>query len=90
MKFVQLAASKAARLPFSDAVQIGDVLYLSGQLGVIPGTMTLAPGGMEPETKQMMENIGRVLNECGLSFANFHDLQEGDVVECFETEMVPG
>ncbi|MBS0639604.1 MAG: translation initiation factor IF-2 [Acetobacteraceae bacterium] len=28
--------------------------------------------------------------ECGLSFANFHDLQEGDVVECFETEMVPG
>ncbi len=27
--------------------------------------------------------------ECGLSFANFHDLQEGDVVECFETEMVP-
>jgi translation initiation factor IF-2 len=27
--------------------------------------------------------------ECGLSFANFHDLQEGDVIECFETEMVP-
>ncbi len=27
--------------------------------------------------------------ECGLSFANFHDLQEGDVVECFETELVP-
>jgi translation initiation factor IF-2 len=27
--------------------------------------------------------------ECGLSFANFHDLQERDVVECYETEMVP-
>ena len=27
--------------------------------------------------------------ECGLSFANFHDLREGDVVECYETEMVP-
>ena len=28
--------------------------------------------------------------ECGLSFANFNDLREGDVVECFEVEMVPG
>ena len=28
--------------------------------------------------------------ECGLSFAGYNDLREGDVVECFEVEMVPG
>ena len=28
--------------------------------------------------------------ECGLSFANYDDLREGDVVECYDTEMVPG
>ena len=68
MKFVQLPGSRASRLPFSDAVQVGDVLYLSGQLGIVPGTMTLASGGMEAEARQMMENIGRVLSECSLSF----------------------
>jgi enamine deaminase RidA (YjgF/YER057c/UK114 family) len=37
-------------------------------MGVIPGTMKLAPGGMEGETKQMMENIGRALKSCGRDF----------------------
>jgi reactive intermediate/imine deaminase len=68
MEFIRMDGNKRARLPFSDAVRVGDVVYLSGQMGVIPGTATLAPGGMEGETKQMMENIGRVLTECGLGF----------------------
>jgi len=46
------------------------MLYLSGQLGNLPGTRDLAPGGIEAETRQMMENIARVLNGQGLSFDN--------------------
>jgi translation initiation factor IF-2 len=43
------------------------------------------------QLKRFKEDVREVARgyECGLSFANFHDLQEGDVVECFETEMVP-
>jgi 2-iminobutanoate/2-iminopropanoate deaminase len=70
MHFIRSDATKAANLPFSDAVRVGDIVYLSGQMGVIPGTMKLAPGGMEAETRQMMENIARVLKDCGLSFDN--------------------
>ena len=41
---------------------------MSGAIGVLPGKMELAPGGVEPETKQTMENIGEVLKGNGLTF----------------------
>ncbi len=43
------------------------------------------------QLKRFKDDVREVARgyECGLSFANFHELQEGDVVECFETEMVP-
>jgi Endoribonuclease L-PSP/Uncharacterized protein conserved in bacteria (DUF2199) len=66
--------TKSANLPFSDAVCVGEVLYLSGQLGNIPGTRNIVPGGIEAETRQMMENIARVLNARGLSFDNLNQL----------------
>jgi len=65
MQFFRMDGNRAANLPFSDAVRVGGVLYLSGQMGILPGTMKLAPGGIEGETKQMMENIERVLAHCG-------------------------
>ena len=70
MKFINSPAAQALKLPFSQAVQVGDVLYLSGQIGNKPGTLELAPGGMEAEARQTMENIGAVLKENGLSFAD--------------------
>ena len=54
-------------LPFSSAVQVGDTLYLSGNLGNLPGTNDLIAGGIEPETRQTMENIRTVLEEFGSS-----------------------
>ena len=68
MQFINTPAAKAAKLPFSQAVRVGDVLYLSGALGNVPGKMELVPGGMEAETRQMMENVGAVLKENGLTF----------------------
>ena len=68
MEFITSHQTRAAKLPFSDAVRVGDVLYLSGQLGNVPEKLVLAPGGIEGQTRQMMENIARVLNANGLSF----------------------
>ena len=52
-------------LPFSSAVRVGDVLYLSGQIGTLPGTRELAAGGVAAETRQTLENIARVLAHAG-------------------------
>ena len=61
-------------LPLSEAVRVGDTLYLSGQVGIVPGTMNLAPGGMEGETRQTMENIKTSLEAHGYSM--------NDLVKC--------
>lgn len=54
-------------LPFSEAVRVGDLLFLSGQLGIVPGTGKLAPGGIAPETTQTLENIRMTLEKFGSS-----------------------
>ena len=60
------------RLPFSSAVRVGDMLYLSGQIGnKADGTL---PAGIEAQSRQVMDNIGAVLKSAGLGF--------GDVVKC--------
>lgn len=61
-------------LPFSEAVMVGDLVFLSGQIGNLPGTLELAEGGIEGETRQMMANIGATLEGLGLTFS--------DVVKC--------
>jgi len=52
-------------LPFSSAVRVGDIIYLSGQIGVLSGTTELVEGGIGPETRQTMENIRQVLEYAG-------------------------
>ncbi|MEP7088137.1 MAG: Rid family hydrolase [Gemmatimonadota bacterium] len=59
--------------PFSEAVKVGRMLYLSGQLGT-DSTGTLASGGIKGETRQALENIKRVLAANGSSM--------DDVVKC--------
>jgi 2-iminobutanoate/2-iminopropanoate deaminase len=56
-----------ANLPFSEAVRVGNTLYLSGVIGFAPGTRTLVPGGIEGQTKQAMETIRAVLERNGSS-----------------------
>lgn len=68
MEFINSPAARATKLPFSQAVRVGDVLYLSGSIGEVPGTLKLVPGGLEAEARQAMDNIGAVLRENGLSF----------------------
>lgn len=54
-------------LPFSDAVRVGNMLYLAGKLGNLPGSMQLAEGGIEGETRQTMEHIKAALEKYGSS-----------------------
>lgn len=54
-------------LPFSPAVRANGTLYLSGQIGVRPGSLQLVPGGIRPETRQTLENIRTVLEAAGSS-----------------------
>ena len=60
------ASLRGAPLPFSQAVRVGDVLYLSGQIGVREdGTL---PQGMAAQARQTMDNIAGVLRLAGLSW----------------------
>lgn len=55
-------------MPFSQAVEVNGVLYISGQIGVKPGDAALAPGGIEGEARQTLDNIGEVLKSRQLGF----------------------
>ena len=68
------AATEAVNLPFSDSVQVGETLYLSGQLGHRPGTLEVVPGGMRAEARQALENMRAALEAAGSSL--------GEVVKC--------
>jgi reactive intermediate/imine deaminase len=59
------SANPDMQLPFSDAVRVGDMLYLSGKIGNIPGTSQLAEGGIAGETRQTLENIKASLEKYG-------------------------
>ena len=64
---------KKQDVPFSDAVQIGNTFYLSGQIGMNHDTRELVTGGFEAETLQTIENIQDVLS--------VHELRLTDVVK---------
>lgn len=67
VSYLTTPGQESLDLPFSEAVQIGDLMILSGQVGVLPGTLTLVEGGIQAETRQTMENIKAVLERHGSS-----------------------
>ena len=58
-----------ARVPLSQAIQVGDWVFASGQLGMDARTGRLAEGGIRPETRQVCENLKAVLEAAGSSLA---------------------
>jgi reactive intermediate/imine deaminase len=61
-----LNADPATTSPFSDAVRVGSMLYLAGQLG-LDGDGKLVPGGITPESQRAMENLRHTLERNGSS-----------------------
>ena len=67
--------------PYSQAIRVGNTLYLAGQLGLVPETGAFAEGGIEAQSRQALENLKAVLTTAGFTFKN--------VVQCqvFVTDM---
>lgn len=60
--------------PFSKVVEANGLVFLAGQVGDVPGGHGAVPGGIEAETRAMLDNVGRLLKAVGLDY--------GDVVKC--------
>lgn len=73
-EIVTVSGLLPAGVPFTPAVRAGGLLFLSGQVGIRPGTFQLVDGGIEAEARQTMENIGMVLEAAGAGFE--------DIVKC--------
>jgi 2-iminobutanoate/2-iminopropanoate deaminase len=61
-------------LPFSKVVEANGFVFLAGQIGDTPDSHGPVPGGIETETRAMLDNVGRLLEAAGLEY--------GDVVKC--------
>ena len=66
---IHTVSAPAAIGPYSQAIQMGDFLFISGQLGIIPETGELAQG-VEAQTECALKNLGAILAEAGMSYAN--------------------
>ena len=65
----------AAIGPYSQAVRVGDTVYLSGQIALDPASMTLVEGGIEAQTRRVFDNLIAVCRAAGGEFADVVKLQ---------------
>ena len=65
--YLNAPGNEGRDLPFSSAVRVDNLLFLSGAIGVVPGTMDLAEGGIQGETRQTLENIKANVENFGSS-----------------------
>jgi 2-iminobutanoate/2-iminopropanoate deaminase len=69
----ELPGIEPSSLPFSKVVEANGLVFLAGQVGDAPGSEGPVPGGIEGQTRAMLENVGRLLRAVGLDY--------GDVVK---------
>lgn len=69
-RIIQTEKAPAAVGPYSQAVEAGGTLYVSGQIPLDPETGSLVAGGISEQTRQVMKNIGSILKEAGYGFEN--------------------
>ena len=56
--------------PYSPVVEANGFVFVAGQTGSAPGTLEPVPGGIKAETRQMLENVGRLLRAVGLDYSD--------------------
>lgn len=71
---VETPRAPAAIGPYSQAILSGDTLYCSGQIAIDPDTGRMVTGSIEEEARQVLENLGAVLQGASMTFE--------DVVRC--------
>lgn len=67
-KIIRTPNAPAAIGPYSQAVEAGGTLYISGQLGIDPKTGKLVEGDVKAQTRQALKNIEAILQAAGYSF----------------------
>lgn len=66
---IQTEAAPKAIGPYSQAIRLGDLVYSAGQIPLNPETGALVEGGIEAQTRQVMNNLAHVLEAAGSSLA---------------------
>ena len=69
-KVISTAKAPAAIGPYSQAIQVGNLVYTSGQLPIDPATGNFPEGGIKEQTRQTLKNIQAILQGGGLSMAS--------------------
>lgn len=69
-KIIKTDKAPQAIGPYSQAVEIDNTLYISGQVPINPETGKVVDGGIQEQTEQVMKNIGAILKEAGYSFSD--------------------
>jgi len=69
-RIIHTSKAPAAIGPYSQAVEINDTLYISGQVAVDARTGSVVQGGITEQTEQVLKNIGVILEEAGYSYEN--------------------
>ena len=70
MKVISTQKAPAAIGPYSQAIQIGNLVYTSGQIPIDPTTGKFAEGGIKEQTRQSLLNVKAILEEAGLTMKN--------------------
>ncbi len=70
MKVVSTTKAPAAIGPYSQAIQVGNLVYTSGQIPIDPATGNFVEGGIKEQTRQSLTNVRAILEEAGLTMAN--------------------
>ena len=70
MKAISTTKAPGAIGPYSQAIQAGEFIYTSGQLGLNPATGAFPEGGVKEQTQQALCNVKAILEEAGVSMAN--------------------
>ena len=65
-----LPGIEASQFPFTKVVEANGLVFVAGQVGEAPGVPGPVPGGIEPETRAMLDNVGRLLRAVGLDYAD--------------------
>ncbi|MCX6277509.1 MAG: RidA family protein [Bacteroidetes bacterium] len=56
--------------PYSQAVEVNGLLFISGQIPIDPATGKIIEGGISEQTEQVMKNIGAILKEAGYEYTD--------------------
>lgn len=69
-KVISTTKAPSAIGPYSQAIQVGNIIYTSGQIPIDPATGSFVEGGIKEQTRQSLLNVKAILEEVGLTMGN--------------------